>query len=203
MPGSLVLSSTLIDLGPSKGAAVLNLTNPGGLAVDWVVSGPLPEPFTLTIKSGRLQPGQQQSITVSINRDKLPEGSLERTFTIADATSSPAPSFNVTLRASVERAPILVLDGPAGPLSACNGGAPPVVVDYTDESAIFFPATIEWTGPESGNTQLKPRGNLSVYGNIVITGTAPGSYSYTVFVTDVRGNLGTASGGFTIDPCPN
>ena len=106
------------------------------------------------------------------------------------------------LRARVERAPQLSLAGPEGTLSACDPGAKPVVASYSDESAIAFPATISWSGPEQGSTQMKERPQDVVIGDIVISGTVAGAYTYTVFVTDVRGNTASAGGSFTIDPCP-
>jgi len=192
------LAATVVDLGANSASRVLALTNPGQLPVDWSITDS-PAPFSLVNASGTLQPGQQHLVTVALDRANLAEGTYERTVTVTDANGG---NQKVLLRARVERAPQLVLDGPESTLSACEPGPPPVYVGYNDESDIAFPATISWNGPEKGSTQLKQRADIAVYGNVVISGTLAGTYTYTVFVTDVRGNIATIGGSFEIQPCP-
>lgn len=198
VPGSLVLTATVVDLGAGDQSEAFTVGNPGALPIDWTVDG-APQPFTLVNAGGTLQPGQSQVVTVAIDRGALGEGTIERTVTLFDSNGV---GQKMLLRARVERAPRLSLNGPAGVLSACDPGSKNVTVDYTDESAIAFPARVDWSGPESGSNALKQRANTSVFGDILISGTDAGIYSYTVFVTDVRGNVASVSGSFEIQPCP-
>lgn len=198
VPGSLSLTATAVDLGAGDQSEAFTVSNPGALPIDWTVDGG-PQPFTLVNAGGTLQPGQAQVVTVAIDRDNLGEGTIERAVTLFDSNGV---GQKVLLRARVERAPRLRLNGPQGVLSACDPGSKNVTVDYTDESAIAFPARVDWSGPESGSNALEQRANTSVFGDILISGIDAGIYSYSVFVTDVRGNTGTVSGSFEIQPCP-
>lgn len=197
-PGSLAVSATEVDLGSTSNAAAVTVSNPGGGPVAWSVQGG-GAPFVLINAGGTLQPGESAVVTVTIDRSKLAEGGVLRNVTLTDGASS-AP---LALKASVERAPKVVIDvGPSGVLSACQLNNPNVVVTFSDESAIAFPVTMRWTGAESGNNGLKRRSDTSAFGNILLPNPLAGDYQYTVFVSDVRGNVGSANGSFTIEPCP-
>ncbi|MDO8363129.1 MAG: sigma-70 family RNA polymerase sigma factor [Actinomycetota bacterium] len=196
-PGVLSMSSAVVDLGAFGNGATVTMRNTGGQPLNWAISGGL-GPFALQSTSGTLQPGQSAPVTVSVNRSGLPEGDLERVLTVTGGSS---PGLALVLRASVERAPALTLKtGPSSPLLVCQWQNPSVYVEYTDESAIAFPAIVEWTGPVSGSNQLKERGTTAVYGDMPFTPVA-GQYTYEVIVTDVRGNPASLTGTFTVQPC--
>ena len=197
--GSMSLSRTVVDLGANTASSPLRIRNTGAVAFDWSVSGDA-TPFSILNGGGTLQPGQEQPMTVAITRTGLAEGDYERSITIVPGDSGAAP-LKVVLRARVERAPVLTLDGPQGDVfSNCNWVDPNVYVGYQDESALQFPAIVSWVGPVDGENELNQRANVAVYGQIMV-GPKSGDYFYTVTVTDVRGNSAIVEGSFTIEQC--
>ena len=200
VPGSLTLSAALVDLGAGAGSGGVQVSNPGGLPVAWSVQGN-PSPFTLVDAGGTLPAGQTRTMTVTINRTGLGEGTIERTVTLTDGAGN---DRQLTMRARVERAPLVVLEGgPSGTLSVCSWQLNDVLVQFSEESGVVGPGMVQWTGPQSGTNQLKPRSDTSSQGSILIPNPTPGAYSYTVSITDLRGNIGQVTGSFTVDPCPN
>ena len=197
--GSMNVSATVIDLGASTKSATLRIRNSGNIAFNWSLQGDF-SPFSIASGTGELQPGQEQTLTVSITRSNLDEGDYTRSFTIVPGDSGAAP-VKVALRARVERAPVLTLDGPQGDVfSNCKWSDPNVYVAYEDESAIQFPVSVVWQGTLSGENELAERADIAVYGQ-VMTGPKSGQYFYTVTVSDVRGNSSTVEGSFTIEQC--
>ena len=197
-PGALDVSLTTVDLGATTGSSSFDVTNTGGTPIIWAADGTV-FPFTLVGAGGTLQPGASQTVTVVLDRARLAEGNVQATVLL---TAPGVDATQVELRARVERAPALTLvAGPAGTLPACQWSSN-ITVGYTDESAIRLPATVHWAGPLNGNHQLNDNGGSSVVGSIPMVNPLPGAYVYTVTVTDVRGNVATVSGNFTIDPCP-
>ena len=197
--GAMRVSSTIVNLGASTISSALQIRNSGGIAFDWSVTGNA-TPFAILNGGGTLQPGQNQTMTVAITRSGLPEGDYERTITIVPGDSGAAP-VTVVLRARVEHAPVLTLDGPEGDVfSNCKWVDPNVYVAYEDESALQFPAIVSWEGATDGENDLSQRADVAVYGQIMV-GPKSGDYFYTVTVTDVRGNSATVEGSFTIEQC--
>ena len=197
--GAMSVSSTIVNLGASTISSALQIRNSGGIAFDWSVTGNA-TPFAILNGGGTLQPGQNQTMTVAITRSGLPEGDYERTITIVPGDSGAAP-VTVVLRARVEHAPVLTLDGPEGDVfSNCKWVDPNVYVAYEDESALQFPAIVSWEGATDGENDLSQRADVAVYGQIMV-GPKSGDYFYTVTVTDVRGNSATVEGSFTIEQC--
>lgn len=199
-PGSLSVSQAALDLGAGVESASFTVTNSGGRAIDWSTGGTF-APFTLANTGGTLQPGQSQTVTVGLNRNGLGEGDLQAVVLVTSNGASNGTGPQVVLHATVEHAPTLTLTGPGGNFLACEWTDQAVYVAYTDESAIRFPATMRWEGPFNGSNPLSRRGDIAVYGDIVLATPAAGTYTYTVFVTDVRGNVGSIAGSFTIEPC--
>ena len=197
-PGALAISATLVDLGATINSAPMTVSNPGGSPLTWSVQG-APSPFVLINAGGTLQPGETATMTVTIDRRSLGEGDVLADVFITDGVSS----LQLTMRAHAERAPTVVIDiGPSGRLPACQLSNPDLLVSFSDESGIAFPVTVQWSGAESGNNSLKRRSDSSAVGNILIPNLIIGDYQYTVFVSDVRGNVGSVTGFFTIEPCP-
>ena len=74
-----------------------------------------------------------------------------------------------------------------------------VGVAISDESAIASPITLAWTGPTSGSTTMLPDDN-EAYGPVA-TNYQLGVFSFTVTVTDIRGNTTTLESKFTATLC--
>ena len=199
--GAINLSATVIDLGDSSTSASLRVRNTGDIPFGWSMGGNA-SPFVLNNNAGTLQPGQSQTLTLSITRTTLPEGGYERSITIVPDDASGISPVKVVLRASVERAPVLTLDGPAGVYGNCNWVDPTVYVAYQDESPLRLPAVVLFNGPaEGGGYDLIEYEPGTLYGRIIVGDPKAGTYTYTVMVTDLRGNLATVDGSFTIEQC--
>jgi len=199
--GAMSLSATVINLGANTNSAALHVRNTGDVAFEWSVTG-APAPFTLINDGGTLQPGDEQALTLGITRTNLPEGDYERSITIMPGDGGDIAPVKVVLRARVERAPVLTLDGPDGDVYGnCSWVDPTVIVAYEDESALQFPAIVSWDGPVDGENQLQERGDTAVFGQIAIGDPNVGDYIYTVTLADVRGNIATVEGSFEIQAC--
>ncbi len=199
--GAISLSATVVDLGATSESAALRVRNTGDVAFEWSADGD-PAPFVLINDSGLLQPGQSQTLTLTMTRSDLVEGTYERSITIVPGDGSDIDPVKVVLRARVERAPVLALEGPDGDVfSNCKWVDPNVLVTYQDESALQFPAIVSWDGPLNGENQLQQSGDSAVFGQIMIGDPKSGEYFYTVTLTDLRGNIATIEGSFTIEQC--
>ncbi len=197
-PGALSLSRTTLDLGATTASGSFTVTNSGGLPLTWSTTGST-FPFTLINAGGTLQPAASQVVTVTVDRNSLAEGDVEAAALLAGPDGAVK---KVTLKASTERAPELTLkNGPSGELLACQWSPPNIYVEYIDESAIVIPATVQWSGALSGASDLADRAGIAVYGEMSIVSPAPGAYSYTVYVSDARGNVATVEGFFTVKSC--
>ncbi|MEQ1872500.1 MAG: sigma-70 family RNA polymerase sigma factor [Ilumatobacteraceae bacterium] len=199
--GNMSVSATVIDLGTSQSSAALRIRNTGDVAFEWSATGD-PAPFSLINDGGTLQPGEDQTLTLGITRTNLAEGEYERSITIVPGDGGDIGPVKVLLRARVERAPVLLLDGPDGDVyTNCKWIDPSVYVEYQDESALQFPAIVSWQGPVDGENELDERSSIAVYGPIDIGDPKAGEYIYIVSLADVRGNVSTVTGSFTIEQC--
>ena len=197
-PGALSLSSTTLDLGATTESGSFTVTNSGGLPITWSANGST-FPFTVISAGGTLQPGASQVVTVTLDRNSLAEGDVEAVALLAGPDGAVK---KVTLKARTERAPELTLkNGPSGELLACQWSPPNIYVEYIDESAIVIPASVQWSGPLNGSSGLADRAGIAVYGEMSIVSPAPGAYSYIASVSDVRGNVATIEGSFTVKSC--
>ena len=197
-PGALSLSLDTLNLGALSTSGSFTVTNSGGMPIEWSTNGST-FPFTVINSSGTLQPGASQLVTVTLNRSLLPEGGIQAAALMAGPDGAVK---KVTLRASTERPPELTLkNGPSGELLTCQWSRPNIYVEYVDESAVINPASVEWTGAMSGASDLADRAGIAVYGEMGIPSPAPGAYSYEVHVSDIRGNVGTVQGFFTVRSC--
>ena len=191
-PGSLVVPTGVIDFGATEVSRGIALFNPGGTPVSFTVNGAL-SPFSVSSGGGTLQPGQHLTFTIGLNRAGLAEGDLTRTITfVANGMSSP-----LVLKGRVEHPPLVTLtDGPKG--NVCITSAASVAITYTDESGIVRPISVLWSGPSSGSNQLKDRTDGSSYGLILMSNpnAIVGNFTYTITVTDTRGNTTTVGGSF-------
>ncbi len=190
VPGSLVLGTTTLDLGADLPSRPLDLYNPGQLPVAWTLQGD-PSPFVVTATGGTLAPGEHFALLVAVDRKGRPEGDLATIVTF----SGGGASKNVKFRATVEHPPSVQLRYGPPPTVYCP---PYVEVRFSDETGIAFPITLAWSGPGPGQVEMKLRGNDTAYGTLAAT--AFGDYTYTVTVYDLRGNVTTVGGTFTVVP---
>lgn len=192
-PGALTVDAAIVDLGAKATSRALDLHNPGQLPVTFTVDGS-PAPFVLTATAGTIEPGQHLTLTVALNRSGRPEGAVAADITVRGSDGS---SHTVKLRARVERPPVVTIDEPSG----CVGwsGVVYVSVTFSDESPIAEPITLVWSGPINGSTTMVIDGNQA--SGEIITNYQVGVVTFTVTVSDVRGNATTVSGNFQIGLC--
>ncbi|HNJ97379.1 MAG TPA: sigma-70 family RNA polymerase sigma factor [Ilumatobacteraceae bacterium] len=193
-PGSLVLSATNVDLGASKNSQALDLFNPGQLPIDWLLDGNAGA-FVLTSTGGTLAAGEHLTITVAISRSGRPEGDLSAHLNL-DGSDGSVQTLH--LKARVEHKPVVTIDQPTG---TCTYVAYDTTVGVTisDESAIAQPITLTWSGPTSGSAYMVPDDNLAF--GLVHTSYQTGIFSFSVTVSDVRGNTTTVQGKFDMEYC--
>lgn len=199
VPGQMVVTTGLVDLGAEATSAPVSIRNDGGQPFTWQATGSA-GPFALVGNGGTVQPGDTQVLTVSLNRTNLAEGTYERSITIDDGAGHTAA---VTLRARVEHPPVLDVDGPEGVFYACQWSPnPKVYVQFSDESGVTTPLTLEWTGPQTGQVTLATSQPGLADGPLAVRRPDVGDYEYTITAVDVRGNTATVTLTFRIDPCP-
>lgn len=195
-PGVLTLSTRTIDLGPTATGATLTLSNTGGRAIEWSVSGG-GAPFSVGSTTGSLAPGASAAVPIGVDRTGRPEGDLATQFAVA-SSSSIGPTA-LTVRASVERAPAVSISSAPSLVSCPIGIGQPVQASVTDESAIAS-VTLSWSGPgDPGSSAMALRtGNW--FGRLVPE-AVNGAWTVTVTATDVRGNIATTSRPFVVSGC--
>jgi RNA polymerase sigma factor (sigma-70 family) len=199
-PGAILLSNGIVDLGATAGSGAFQVTNPGGAAMNWSLSGDAGE-FGVGALGGSVPPGGSTTVTVTLDRNGRPEGDLQRSLTLVGDPGGPQL---VVLRARVERPPtVAITAGPSGSKNPACQLPTFVSASYADESAIAT-MTLRWDGPVSGSMQMGVRTAGTAVGNVFAASPnvpPAGSYTYTVIITDARGNTGTASNSFTTQVC--
>jgi RNA polymerase sigma factor (sigma-70 family) len=198
-PGSLTLSATSINLGASATAATLQLQNTGGQPLAWSRGGA--SPFAVSGPSGgQLAPGATVALVITIDRGPLREGDISAILDVAGDDSA-----SVRITASVEHIPNVAVLRVVGPAFECTQSMVSVLVSVTDESAVAR-VSGAWKGAGgTGTFTLAPNGNGQWSGTIVRpNGFGPGSagsHAVTISATDARGNSGSASAIFVVEPC--
>jgi RNA polymerase sigma factor (sigma-70 family) len=190
-PGVIQLDTALADLGASATSATVTLSNPGGTAYTWSLSGP--ESFAVSPAGGTLAPGGTQPITVSFDRTDR----LEDTYEAAYAITAPGlTGATLTTRARVEIPPV-VRWSPQPP-SAWNCNSTLTVRFTVDDSSPISSATVTWSGAATGSVAANPTGTAWT---AVITVATPGTWTFTASATDGRGNTGTSVPASTVVLC--
>jgi hypothetical protein len=140
------------------------------------------------------------ALTVSVDRaPPTAEGSVGTTATLVPAEAGVA-SASMSLLATIERPPTIVVDRPpeSGYCPRVNMITVAVLVTVTDESlplAVVFRVTDP--NGASYQTGMKPAGS-SWSGSLQLP-PIPGSWAWTVEATDARRNVGSQGGKFAVD----
>ena len=194
-PGSLEVSTPLLDLGPDTSRARLIVTNTGGRAVDFAVA-PQATWVGATPGAGSLAPGASQQVLVEVSRGELDEG----VSTSRVRVTWSGPTLPVEVRVTTARAPVV---GPIVVTHAASGSCTARllmvtarVVDESDLDAV----RLGWSGDASGSVAMIAgrQGWTARIGPF-----APGAQLVAeVRATDVHGAVGTASTRFVVEPCP-
>jgi hypothetical protein len=176
----------VVDLGSSSTSGQFSLSNTGGQTLTWSLDGPAANPFGLSASGGQIDPGQTTVILVSLNRGSAPEGTQIRNLSISSSSGAGAA---VELRAVVEHAPVVVITHAAKSPVCPQYEVETIVASVTDESALSS-VVLSWSGPgKSGSAPMQFTGGWSAQLGVPYI---EGTWTYTVTVTDSRGNTGTA-----------
>ncbi len=198
-PGHVTVSSSAIDLGASATSGSVTIANTGGMAATWTLGGTSSgAPFGWSAGTGVLTPGQSATLTFTILRDSLAEGTITRSFTVSSSASGGGA---LTVSARVEHAPSVAITRGIPSPSWCPSptNQPTVYATITDESGIAS-ATLSWVksdGSGAGSTAMS--GNGSAWGATLGIGDRSGGvWVVTVTAVDSRGNSSSASAGAVV-----
>lgn len=195
-PGDLRLSATSIDLGQSSTSASITITNIGDLAVPYSTSN-VTGPFSVNTSSGTLDGGASITLTASIDRSNLGEGSVSGSVSVSGGTVN----TTVTISASVERPPVISNVSVNGFCSA--------FIEVNASAAISDPAgvssaavSVSGPGGQAASAAMSnPNGDWFGFMSIPYStpAEAAGTWGYTITATDTRGNFAQVSGTFVPD----
>ena len=193
LPGRLDLSTDVIDLGATESSGRIVLANGGGTTIEWVLQ--TGEPFAWSGTGGQLDPDEAVELTVSLDRDQLPEGDIEEVASIG----SDVGSGEIVVLARVERSPVVeIIRAPT--TVPCRTTVTPVVAATIDDESELVDVTLEWSGPgDDGETGMTTDGNRGWIGPLELD-PVPGTWRYTLTATDARGNSGEAAGEVVFCP---
>lgn len=199
----LVLDVGSVDFGAASRAATVSLSNLGTQPTSWTVSG-ADQTFAVSPQSGQLGPGETASVTLTMLRTSLPEGSYGSVFTfVGDHNSASVdlsgrieinPTFlRPTARPSVVRVP-------SAP--ACGAAVSTISVIVFDDSPVDS-VVVAW-GPTGGTaiaTMMTHAGN-GAYTATIGPFYVQGDMSPVITATDDRGNSASTSASLIALLCP-
>ncbi|MGB8861619.1 MAG: sigma-70 family RNA polymerase sigma factor [Ilumatobacteraceae bacterium] len=200
-PGRIVLVTTSVDLGATATTSSVRLRNDGGQAASWSATVGLAA-FSVAPASGSLEPGQETTIQVGVNRATLAEGNQGTTVTITSAGGG----GNVTAAARVERPPVFASLARTPPVvrtsSSCGATLVSVVATVDDESGLSI-VDVLWSsdGLLAQRTTLTADGTGRVFTGQVGSFSSAGTRSLTVTARDTRGNSSTSTTSVVVSAC--
>ena len=193
-PGSLAVSPAAVDLGATRTTTELSLRNGGDEALSWTAAATVPW-LRVSPASGRLDGGEQVSVTVTADRATLPEGTADGTVELA----WDGPARRVAVSLGVEHPPRI--DGlSASPsqigVKGCSPDTALVQATVQDESPLAS-VVLEW-----GGTKMPMTERAGAWYARLGPVDKPGTVAWRVVATDARGNSAQASGPpVTVVPC--
>lgn len=193
-PGNLALASSTVDLGATATSGGVTFSNTGGTALTWTLGGTASgSPFGWSAGMGTLDPGQSTTLTFTLLRDSLGEGTITRTFSVSSTASG---GGSITVSARVEHAPIVSITRGLPPFYCPSASAPVVYVTTSDESPVAS-VTMSWVksdGTGAGSTSMSGSGT-TWSATLAITDKTTGVWVITVTAVDSRGNSASTAGG--------
>lgn len=196
VPGTLTVSTGLIDLGSERSSAPVQLANAGETSVAYRVTTSTPW-LTVSPAGGTVSGGGSAATVVSAKRSTLPEGRASGAVTVSWAGGS----ARITVRLTHEEPPTVGRPSPGA--STCGSGGRTVKVSVTASDAAGLDSVVlKWTGPsDSGSAGMSGSGSSWS----VAMGPFPigGKVTMSVTATDTRGNSTTGPATTSnVDPCP-
>ena len=196
-PAALSLSAANLDFGSAASSANVTLSNTGGSAASWTVSGSA-APFGLSPTSGSLAPGASVLLTATLDRSTVREGV--------------APSASVSFTAAGSASPNLVL-------SAGTVMRPPVITPRSPGATVCLPSNVVFNAmindesPINSASVTGTKGNGTTFSVTLSPGSSGwtatltpqtfeiGTWSWRMTAVDSFDNRGTATGQFQLTTC--
>ncbi|HET9655942.1 MAG TPA: sigma-70 family RNA polymerase sigma factor [Kineosporiaceae bacterium] len=198
----LEISAAALDFGSGEPGAVttrsLTLSNTGGQSLTWTASAS-GNGFSVTPGTGSIAAGKSATLTVTLTRPKMADGSV--TGMVALASSTTGQSGQVSLSGSVANAPMISnlkvpYVGLRVPAAACAYPmTAQVSVDVSDTNGIVS-VIMQWNN--GGGTMSTPMAGGQTYTAPIGPFLRAGSYPLTVTATDSRGKTATTTGSVTV-----
>jgi RNA polymerase sigma factor (sigma-70 family) len=185
-PASLALAPAAVDLGAGRNAAAVTLRNAGGSPLSWTAATSAPW-LRVAPAAGRLDGGAEARLTVTADRDDLPEGPAEGAVEVR----WDGPAGRIAVDLEVERPPrIDGLSASPDPIRVqpCQPNTALVQAQVSDESPLAS-VVLEWGGTQVPMTQRAG----TWYGRVGPV-DEPQAVAWRVTASDVRGNQASASG---------
>jgi len=185
-PASLALAPAAVDLGAGRSAAAVTLRNAGGSPLSWTAAPSAPW-LQVAPAAGRLDAGAEARLTVTADRDDLPEGPAEGAVEVG----WDGPARRVAVDLEVERPPgIDGLSASPDPIRVqpCQPNTALVQAQVSDESPLAS-VVLEW-----GGTQVPMTQRVGTWYGRVGPVDKPQAVAWRVTASDVRGNQASASG---------
>jgi RNA polymerase sigma factor (sigma-70 family) len=185
-PASLALAPAAVDLGAGRNAAAVTLRNAGGSPLSWTAATSAPW-LRVAPAAGRLDGGAEARLTVTADRDDLPEGPAEGAVEVR----WDGPAGRIAVDLEVERPPgIDGLSASPDPIRVqpCQPNTALMQAQVSDESPLAS-VVLEWGGTQVPMTQRAG----TWYGRVGPV-DEPQAVAWRVTASDVRGNQASASG---------
>jgi len=179
------LSTTMIDLGATASSTTVTLSNTGSNKLIWRAA-PADPWLTISPASGTLSSGQSQALTVTANRDALPEGDGRTELQFISSNGQGEGDVSVALR---EERPPAIANPRASNTRIGGYGCPTttqIQATVTDESQ---PIHVVLVGPGGQTQVMKAAGNT--YTGKLGSGSHT-SFIWRIIATDSRNNTATS-----------
>lgn len=203
-PGQLSADGSSIALGSGSGSSSgsIQLTNLGDLPVTFGVSGDTGA-FTVSPQSGTISGGQSVSITASIDRSGLAEGSDPTASFVVSGND--ASIYTVSVSAQVDRPPVI---SGASASSFCSTTFAGISgsASVSDESSVAVSFFASGPNGQSESDEMSRDGG-TWFGAVDFSFAGPnfddpslvnGTWSWSITATDARGNIASTSGSTTV-----
>ncbi len=201
-PAVIDVAQTAIDFGEDGVAAQVDLTNSGGQADAWSISGSV-EAIGFSATQGQIAPGETATVQVSLDRSLVIEGEMAETVTVTWSGGE----IQVAVSAVHDDNPIIHNPQASPPEVRVGGGScSPIrttISARVRDTSQLASVVARWSpdGSESRETAMVDVGE-DIFEGVVGPFTTAQAASVRIVATDELGNAGGASLTINVVPCP-
>jgi hypothetical protein len=184
--GRLIVAQDSIDLGPLDQKGIFTLANSGPGPLDFTVHSADPWLGAAT-KQGRIPPGKDVPLAVTLDRSRAPEGEATSELRI----TSSGGSAILPVRAAVDRAPVLAqieaVPQPVVPVG-CPGATPAQVRVTVVEESGLAQVRLHWRLPDRTERMVEMAEEAQRWSAPLGPFEGPGNVVWWISATDIRAN---------------